>query len=86
MGAQEKQPRKDPFAESVVMKIAESVQKKGYNVTTDNFFISLELAKKLQKEGTSRVRIVCTNSKHFPKKIISYVKGEKYGSIFNYKG
>ena len=85
LGAQEKQPRKGPLAESVMMKIAESVQKKEYNVTTDNFFILLELAKKLYKEGTSRVGTVCTNSKHFPKKITSYVKGGKYGSIFNYK-
>ena len=47
LGAREKQSRDGPLAESVVMKITEPVQTKGYNVTTDNFFTSFELAKQL---------------------------------------
>ena len=35
--AQEKQSRVGPLAESVMIKIAEPVQNKAYNVTTDNF-------------------------------------------------
>ena len=65
LGVQEKQSRDGPLAESVVMKISEPVQNKGYNVTTDNFFTSFELAKKLQKEGTPIVGTVHANSKTF---------------------
>ena len=38
LGAQEKQSKDGPLVESVVMKITEPVQNKGYNATTDNFF------------------------------------------------
>ena len=67
LGAQQKQSRESPLAESVVIKIVEPVQNKGYTVTTDNFFTSFELAKKLQKEGMSIIKTVCANSKHLPK-------------------
>ena len=85
LGSQEKQSRDGPLAESVVMKITEPVQSKGYNVTTDNFFTSFELAKKLQKEGTSIVETVRANSKRLPKEVTGPVKGGKYGSKFYYE-
>ena len=85
LGAQEKQSRDGPLAESVVMKITEPVQNKGCNVTTDNFFTSFELAKKLQKEGTSIVGTVRANSKHLPKEVTRPVKGGKYSSKFYYE-
>ena len=96
MGAQEKQSRfflglqiwfkYGPLAESGVMKITEPIHYKEYNVTTDNFFTSFELTKKLQKEGTSVVGTVRASSKHLPKEIISPVKGGKYGSKFSNEG
>ena len=65
------------LAESVVMKITEPIQNKEYNITTGNFFTSFDLAKKLQKEGTSIVGAARANSKHLPKEIASLVKGGK---------
>ena len=85
LGAQEKRFRDGTLAESVVMKNTEPVQNKGYNVTTDNFFTSFELAKKLQKEGTSIAGTVRANSKHLPKEVTGPVKGGKYGSKFYYE-
>ena len=56
LGAQEKEQRGDtPLAESVVMRLTENVRGKGYNITCDNFFTSLPLALKLQKEKISIV-------------------------------
>ena len=85
LGAQEKKTWDGSLAESVVTKITEPVQNKGCNATTDNFFTSFELAKKLQKEGTSIVGTVCVNSKHLPKEIFGPVKAEKYSSKFYYE-
>ena len=48
LGVQEKNGRADaPLAESIVMKLAEHVTRKGYNMFCDNFFTSLPLAQKL---------------------------------------
>ena len=56
LGAQ-KADRRDgmPLAESIVMKLAYHVTGKGYNITCDNFFTSLPLAKKLANEKISIV-------------------------------
>ena len=58
------------------MMITEPVQNKGFNVTTDNFFTSFELAKKLQKEGISIVGTVYANSKTSPEKLLVLKKVE----------
>jgi len=59
LGAQEKQSRNGLLLEeSVVLKFIEPLKKKNYNVTTDNFFTSLQVAKKLQTQGTSMVGTV----------------------------
>ena len=84
LGAQEKQSREGPLAESVVLKITEPVQNKGFNVTTDNFFTSFELPKNLQKEGTSIIGTVHANNKHLLKEITGPVKSGKYSSKFYY--
>ena len=56
LGAQEKDERGGvPLAESVVMKFAQHVTGKGYNITCDNFFTSLQLAKRLANEKISIV-------------------------------
>ena len=83
-GSTRKKSRNGPLAEDVMIKITEPIQNKGCNVT--NFFTSFELAKKLQKEGTSIVGTACFNSKHFSKEIFGPVKGGKYSSKFYYEG
>ena len=56
LGAQEKNERGGvPLAESVLMKLAQHVTGKGYNITCDNFFTSLQLAKRLANEKISIV-------------------------------
>ena len=43
------------FGEHVVLRLSEPYRKTGRNVTTDNFFTSVDLAKTLRQEGISIV-------------------------------
>ena len=59
LDAQEKEQRGDtPLAESVVMRLTEGVRGKEYNITCDNFFTSLPLALKLQKEKSQLLELL----------------------------
>lgn len=86
LGGQEKHSRNGvPLGENVVLKLTDPIKMKGYNVTTDNFFTSFELAKKLQEQQTSIVGTVRSKSKHLSKEMTGYEKGEKYKSKFFYE-
>ena len=50
----------------VVMTVTKPYFGRGYNVTTDNFFTSVELAQKLPDKRTSLVRTVRLNRKEIP--------------------
>ena len=83
LGAQEKESRAGaPLAESVVLKLVQQVKNKGYNVTTDNFFTSLPLAKKLKDIDTTIVGTVRANSKHLSSQLTGSEKGKKFQSKF----
>ena len=56
LGAQEKEQRFGaPLAVSVVVNLCKHIKKKGYNITCDNFFTSLPVAKKLTRDKLSIV-------------------------------
>ena len=81
LGAQEKEQRGDtPLAESVVMRLTEGVRGKGYNIICDNFFTSLPLALKLQKEKISIVGTIRKNRREIAKKMTDAVKGNLHCS------
>ena len=83
LGAQEKEQRGDtPLAESVVMTLTEGVRGKRYNITCDNFFTSLPLALKLQKEKISIVGTIRKNRREIAKKMTDAVKGNLHCSQF----
>ena len=83
LGAQEKEQRCDtPLAESVVMRLTEGVRGKRYNITWDNFFTSLPLALKLQKEKISIVGTIRKNRCEIAKKMTDAVKGNLHCSQF----
>ena len=68
LGAQEKNERGGvPLAESVVMKLAQHVTGKKYNITCDNFFTSLQLAKRLANEKISIVETMRKNRRELSK-------------------
>lgn len=55
LGKNEERDQSQRLSEFVVMKLIEPFQNMGRNVTVDNFFTSLELAKKLKEKRTSLV-------------------------------
>lgn len=54
------------LGDSVVLKMAEPYVGKGRNITTDNFFTSLELAKTLQAKKTSLVGTINKSRRELP--------------------
>ena len=55
--------------EHVVLRLLEAYRKTGRNVTTDNFFTSVNLAKTLRQQGISIVRTVNRIRKEIPQEI-----------------
>ena len=64
-----------PLAESVVMKIADYVSRKGCNITGNNFFTFLPLAKKLANEKISVVGTMRKNRRELSKEMTEVKKG-----------
>ena len=53
VGKEEHRPTEERVADYVVMRLMDPYLNKGRNVTTDNYFTSVNLAKQLKKKGTS---------------------------------
>jgi hypothetical protein len=70
------------LSEDVVLRLAASIQKKGYNLTMDNFFTSLNLAKQLQAQGTSVVGTMRECRRELPKEFAKPEKNSLYASWF----
>lgn len=66
LGKDEQRPQNILLGEHVVLKLMEPFLNKGRNVTTDNFFTSVKLAKELKKKGTSLVGTVNRSKKEIP--------------------
>ena len=80
LGAQEKDERGSvPLAESVVMKLAQHVTGKKY-ITCDNFFTSLQLAKRLANEKISIVGTMRKNQRELSKEITEAENGGLHSS------
>ena len=59
LGAQEKESKQRvPLAQDVVLRLVSLVKSKGYNMTTDNFFTSVALAKKSEAIATTVVELL----------------------------
>ena len=71
LGAFEKEQRNGrPLAEDVAMRLTECIHDKGgYNVTTDNFFTSVHVAKLLTQKKISIVGTLRNNSKRITKEM-----------------
>jgi hypothetical protein len=76
-----------PVAYKVVMKLSQPLWKSGRNITTDNFFTSLLLARSLKEKGLTLVGTMRKNRKEIPEQLKSHKKRELYSSqfVFNVK-
>ena len=85
LGAQEKESKQRvPLAQDVVLRLVSLVKSKGYNMTTDNFFTSVALAKKSEAIATTVVETVRANSKGITKAMTAPVKGGTNKLTFYY--
>jgi hypothetical protein len=72
LGSLEKASRLgEKLCDNVVNRLIQPLANKGYNVTCDNFFTNIELAKSLQRRKTSLVGTLRQNSKDIPSQLIS---------------
>ena len=69
IGKEAHRPTNQPVTEFVVLQLMEPFLDKGRNVTTDNFFTSLQLSKKLQHRKTSIVGTMNRIRKEIPPEI-----------------
>ena len=67
LGKDEARSPSTPLSEFVVLKLTEPFLKCGRNVTTDNFFTSISLAKKLLAKRTTLVGTIRRNKRELPK-------------------
>ena len=69
LGKDDSRPAGITLGEHVVLRLTEPYGKTGRNVTTENFFPSVNLAKILRKEGISIVGTVSRIRKELPQEI-----------------
>ena len=70
------------LGEHVVMNMAQFLFGKGRNVTTDNFFTSLALARKLKEKQLTLVGTIRKTRKEVPKEFLNHRARELYSSNF----
>jgi len=66
LGKDEERDPHNSLSYHVVMKLCQPFSHKGYNITCDNFFTSLSLAKELKKKCFSIVGTIRTNRRELP--------------------
>jgi hypothetical protein len=71
LGKDENRNKDINLGEYVVMKLAEPFTMKGRSITTDNFFTSISLAKKLSEKNTFLVGTIRANKRELPKSVKS---------------
>lgn len=62
-------PANESLSENVVWRLMEPFLNKGRNITTDNFFTSVQLANRLKRANTSIVGTVNRNRKEIPAEV-----------------
>lgn len=84
-GRSEGQAREQNQGERVVMDLICGLEKSGRNVTTDNFFTSLSLARKLKSMNMTILGTIRKNKGELPKELVATRKREKFSSIFTFQ-
>ncbi|KAF2879644.1 hypothetical protein ILUMI_26526 [Ignelater luminosus] len=80
LGKDETRPQDQVLSENVVLRLLEPFTKKGRNVTTDNFFTSVKLAKKLEKLNTTIVGTMNRSRKEVPE-LVKSSRGDLYETV-----
>ncbi|XP_061899232.1 uncharacterized protein LOC133647122 [Entelurus aequoreus] len=86
LGKDDTRPRGERVSESVVMRLMEPFLDKGRNVTTDNFFTSLSLAKRLLSRNTTILGTVNKIRKEIPPSTRQMYRDEFTTQVFSTTG
>ena len=70
---------------NVVLDLLKPFNLKGRNITTDNYFTSLELAREIKKQSISLVGTVNRNKKFLPPEFITKKNREEFSSMFGFQ-
>lgn len=82
LGRFEDRPQEEGLALHVIKKLSNPILNKGHNITADNYFSSLEVARYLKRQRTSYLGTIRSNRRELPN-INEIMKGENvYGSRF----
>lgn len=84
-GRSEGQTKEKNQGERVVMDLIRGLEKSGRNVTTDNFFTSLSLARKLKSMNLTLLGTIRKNKGELPNELVATKKREKFSSIFAFQ-
>lgn len=71
--------------ERVVLSLTEEVVKTGRNITCDNFFTSISLARKLLSKKLTMVGTIRRNKKELPPDFVTTKNREPYSTIFGFQ-
>lgn len=83
LGAQEKAKRGNiPLGESVVLELTQNIGGKGYNICCDNYFTSLNVAKKLKEKRISFIGTIKKNKRELNKVMTEPEKNKIFSSTF----
>ena len=72
------EPRETNLGLKVVLKLSEPFQKRGRNITSDNFFTNLELGRKLLMRNLTIVGTFRKNKKELPAEFVSTKDRKKF--------
>ena len=86
LGKDDSRPAGTTLGEHVVLRITKPYRKTGRNVTTDNFFTWVNLAKTLRQEGISIVGTVNCIRKEIPQKIKKMKEDLYVTKVFKHDG
>lgn len=77
LGKDETRPQGTNLSSHVVLDLMSGLTKRGYNVTCDNFFTSLQLCKTLKEQNTSLLGTLRSNRREVPPSVINDMNNKK---------
>jgi len=73
------------FGEKVVLDLLEGIDSAGRNVTCDNFFTSLSLARKLLEKNVTLVGTIRKNKPELPPEMVSTKERKPFTTMFGFQ-
>ena len=79
------EPRETNLGSKVVLKLLETFQKSGRNITSNNFFTNLELGRKLLMQNFTIVATIRKNRKELPAEFVSTKDRKEFTTLYGFQ-